>query len=652
MNFGLPVVDYLVVGIYFILMLGIGLYFSRFMKGGKDFFIGGNLIHWWVSGISLYMTMFSAWTFTGGASFVYHTSWFGLLYFATWGISFFVGFVMSAKRWRRTRITSPVEYIETRFNRPTHLFFSAYLVLAMLYWPAHHLASLSKICAPTMFPGSMVAIDVMIVVVGITIMLYTFLGGLWAVCITDVVQFLILIAVCVILLPAIFLSGEFSSMGELVRRIPPLTFRHVLPDTTMYDHWYLLGLIAANIFGNSVGDKAQRYYSVRDEKAAMKVGWLAFVLFSTAPLLFGIPPLIGKVLWPDIGMLDYFARVTKPEENIFIAVVLRYMPAGIVGFFLSAMMAASMSSMSGVWNTVSSIVSVDIYKNRFKPAASEKETLLIGRISVAAFALIAILLALIIIHSDYGVFSFSNIFFGLTGVPSAIPMFLGIMTKKISRWSAMASVMAGVLMASLARFVLQYSLGQQFLITVAITLVFVVISNPLGRLYNVRRAYALVFSLLLSSVLYFFFLIANNNPDLSPGTLTAILHAGVTEFMLSAHFWLMLSTLAFFALSFKFAGLFGRDLKSSQDDVTAFFEKLDKPIVVAKEVVSAGAREGNIFPLVGWISVGLGGVSLLILIDPVARTNIGVNLGISGLLFVIGLGMILSKNLTRRYSGQ
>ena len=650
MNFGLPAVDYLVIGIYLILMLVIGFYFSRFTKGGKDFFIGGNLIPWWVSGISLYMTMFSAWTFTGGASFVYHTSWFGLLYFATWGISFFVGFLMSAKRWRRTRITSPVEYIETRFNRPTHLFFSVYLVLAMMYWPAHHLASLSKICAPTLFPGSMAAIDVMIVVVGIIIMLYTFLGGLWAVCITDVVQFLILIAVCVVLIPAIFLSGEFSSMGEILQRIPPLRFQHVLPDTTMYDQWYLLGLIAANIFGNSVGDKAQRYYSVRDEKEAMKVGWLSFGLFSTAPFLFGIPPLIGKVLWPDISMLDHFAGVTKAEENIFIAVVLRYMPAGIVGFFLSAMMAASMSSMSGVWNTVSSIVSVDIYKNRFKPAANEKETLWIGRFSVAAFALVAILLALIIIHSDYGVFSFSNIFFGLTGVPSAIPMFLGIMTKKISRWSAMASVMAGVLMASLARFVLQYSLGQQFLITVAITLVFIVISNPLGRLYNARRIFALVFSLLLSSVLYLFFLIANNNPGLSPGNMTATMHAGGTEFLLSAHFWLMLSTLAFFVLSFRFAALFGRDMKSSQDEVTAFFERLDKPVDVAKEVISAGAREGNIFPLVGWMSVGLGGVSLLILIAPVARTNIGVNMGISGFLLVVGLGMILSKYLKRQYS--
>ena len=129
MNFGLPAVDYLVIGIYLVLMLGIGFYFSRFMKGGKDFFIGGNLIPWWVSGISLYMTMFSAWTFTGGASFVYQTSWFGLLYFATWGTSFLIGFLMSAKRWRRTRVTSPVEYIETRFNKSTHLFFSLYLAL-------------------------------------------------------------------------------------------------------------------------------------------------------------------------------------------------------------------------------------------------------------------------------------------------------------------------------------------------------------------------------------------------------------------------------------------------------------------------------------------------------------------------------------------
>ncbi len=598
------------------------------------------------------MTMFSAWTFTGGASFVYHAGWFGLLYFLTWSVSFLISFLLSAKRWRRTRITSPVEYIETRFNKPTHLFFSVYLALAMLYWPAHHLASLSKICAPTLFPGSMVAVDVMIVLIGIIIMLYTFLGGFWAVCITDVVQFLILVAVCVVLLPAILLSGEFGSIGDLLGRIQPLTFHHVLPDGTMFDHWYLLGLTVAGIFGSAVGDKAQRYYSVRDENDALKVGWLTFVLFLTAPVLFGIPPLVGKVLWPDISMLEYFAGVTKADENIFIAVVLRYMPAGIVGFFLSAMMAASMSSMSGVWNTVSSIVSVDLYKNRFRPAATEKNTLLVGRISVSVFALIAILLALVIIHSDLGVFSFSSIFFGLTGVPSAIPMLLGIMTKKMSRWSAMASVTAGTIMASLSRFVLEYSLGEQLLITVAITLLCIVISNPLGRMYNARRTSALAFSLMVSGVLYFFLLLANHNPNLSPGTFTDILMTGWTEFLLSAHFWLLLTALAFFALTYGFAALFGRDLKASQTEVAAFFDKLERPVDVVKEVISTGAREANIFPLVGWMSVGLGGMTLLILFAPVARTNIGVNLGISGLLLLVGVAMILSKRLTGRSVSQ
>jgi len=231
-------------------------------------------------------------------------------------------------------------------------------------------------------------------------------------------------------------------------------------------------------------------------------------------------------------------------------------------------------------------------------------------------------------------------------------MLLGIMTNKISRWSAMASVMAGVLTASLARFVLDYSLGQQFLLTVVITLVFIVISNPLGRLYNARRTYALIFSLALSIGLYLFFLMANNNPSLSQGTLFAMHHAGVGEFLLSAHFWLIVSTVAYFVLTYRFAVLFGRDLKSSQDEVTAFFEKLERPVDVATEVVAAGARESNIFPLVGWMSVGLGALSLLVLVAPVARTNIGVNLGISGLLFVVGLGMILSKRLTKQPSLQ
>ena len=181
--------------------------------------------------------------------------------------------------------------------------------------------------------------------------------------------------------------------------------------------------------------------------------------------------------------------------------VLRYMPAGIVGFFLSAMMAASMSSMSGVWNTVSSIVSVDLYKNRFKPAATEKETLLVGRISVLPRPrrdppgpghhpqrLRGVLLQQYLLRSHRG--SQRHPDASRDHDQEDLPL-----VCHGFRYGGGTHGVARPLRA-------EYSLGQQFLITVAVTLLFIVISNPLGRLYNVRRVYALVFSLRLSFAIY------------------------------------------------------------------------------------------------------------------------------------------------------
>ncbi len=645
MQLGAKPADYLVIGFYLLFMVGIGFYFSRFMKGGKDFFVGGNMIPWWISGVSLYMTMFSAWTFTGAASFTYHTGWFGLLYFATWPVAFLIGFLLSARRWRRSRITSPVEYVRTRFNRSTHLFLSVMMALGMLYWPAHHLASLAKICAPALFPNSMLAVNAMIIVTGIVILIYTYAGGLWAVCITDVVQFLILFVVCLVLLPVIFLAGDLTSPADFLSHIPALQFRHVLPDKTVYDQWYLLGLIAANIFGYSVGEKAQRYYSVRDETAARRVGWLTFGLFLTGPLLFGLPPLVGKYLWPQMEMLQQIFGVTKPDETIFIAVVMRYLPAGVVGIFLSAMMAASMSSMSGIWNTVSSIVSVDIYKNLFKPAATEKETLRVGRITVLVFAVVAMAIALIIINSRYGIFSVTNIFFGLTSVPLAIPLVLGILSRKISRWSAMASILAGTFVAAGARFILHFTLGLQFLVTVAFTLLFIFILTPLGKLYRQHRAATMIICIVLGIGIWSGSLVFSMNPQFSFASLSASPGKQGVGLLTSAHFWNMMLAVACAMLAYGFASLAAREMDTPDSAPTEFFAQLDTPIDVQKEVIAAGAKETNTFPLVGSITMIFSAIPLLVLMFPEARKKVVVNLAISGILLAIGLLMMLSQKM-------
>lgn len=643
MNLGLPVIDYIVIFVYLTLMIIIGFYFSRFMKGGKDFFIGGNLIPWWVAGVSLYMTLFSAWTFTGAASFTYNTGWYGILYLATWPLAFFIGFQVSAKRWRRTRIQSPVEYVHSRFNKSTHIFFTIVFSLISVYWPAHHLASLAKICAPTLFPNSMTAIDIMIIVTGVIIMFYTFYGGFWAVCVTDVIQFLILIGIIIVLIPAAFLSGELGSVSEFLRNVPPLKLTNIVRGATTYDIWYLIGVPLAFVFSYMTGGNAQRYYSVRDENAAKKVGWLAFGLLMFGPVFFGLPPLIGKVLWPDISALTYFSNITKPDENIFIAVVMHYMPAGLVGIFLSAMMAASMSAMDSAWNSLSAIVSIDIFKRFIKPQATEREVLFIGRVTVVALSMITIAIALTIIHSQYGVFTVTNIIFGLTGVPVAIPLLLGIMYRKMSRWSAISSVIAGTLMASVAKFALKYNLGPQYIITVLITLFFIFASYSLARLYLKQKKLCLMANVTFGILLWLYFLIGNTNPNLSFASLLAALNGGILNFLGTAHFWVLLSAVVFAGLSQQFSGIYARDLTANQDELNAFFKKMDTPIDVKKEVLARGAKEVNVFPLVGGVTMIIGMLSLVLLLTSTARENISASIGFSGFLIVVGLLFYFSK---------
>jgi SSS family solute:Na+ symporter len=614
-------IDLVVIVIYLGLMLGIGLAFSRFMKGGKEFFIGGNHIPWWAAGISLYMTTFSAWMFTGAASFVYNTGWFGILFFVVKPLGFLAGFLLSARRWRRSRVTSPVEYVRTRFNRPTHLFLSIMMILSMMYWPGHHLASLAKICAPTLFPNMPAAIDIMIIVAGIFILIYTISGGFWAVCVTDVVQFIILFAICLVLIPVIFLSGDVGSPVAFIQALPPLEFDHLVRGNTVYNEYYLIGFMVAGVFGNMVGDKAQRFYSVRDEKAAMKVGWLGFGLFLTSPILFGIPPLVGLVLFPDLSELAYFSNITKPDENIFIAVVMKYLPVGMVGIFLSAMMAASMSALDSVWNTVSSIVSVDIYKGIFKPDASEKQVLLAGRLTILVLSVIAVVMALLIIHSDLGLFTISNIVLGLFGIPVTIPMVAGLWSRDISRWSAIASIAAGVFVATSIRFHLGYSLGVQYLATIAVGLLFLYSSYPIGRLSLKSRSGAIAVSLIAGLASFGVYLLLGQALD--AGGIIWPLAAGIGCASLLAGF----------------SHLYARDLASDQSQVDHFFTKLATPVNTEAELEAEGADVASSYSWVGMVTMIMGGLCLIILPLAESALDVGATLGVSFLLLVFGGAM-------------
>ena len=103
-------VDYAVIGLYGLLMVMVGLYVMRFNRGAAEYFRGGSRIPWLVAGLSCFMSGFSAWTFTGAAGVAYRSGIAATGLYIGNALSFLLGYFVFAGRWRRSRVTTVMDY--------------------------------------------------------------------------------------------------------------------------------------------------------------------------------------------------------------------------------------------------------------------------------------------------------------------------------------------------------------------------------------------------------------------------------------------------------------------------------------------------------------------------------------------------------------
>ena len=135
--------DYIVIGLYGLLMVVVGIYVMRFNRGASEYFRGGSRIPWLVAGLSCFMSGFSAWTFTGAAGVAYRAGFAATGLYIGNALSFLLGYFVFADRWRRSRITTVMEYLSARFNFVTHQTFSWSTILFQLFMSASMLYGLS-----------------------------------------------------------------------------------------------------------------------------------------------------------------------------------------------------------------------------------------------------------------------------------------------------------------------------------------------------------------------------------------------------------------------------------------------------------------------------------------------------------------------------
>jgi solute:Na+ symporter, SSS family len=430
MTKSLQIADHIIIVGYFVLLTAIGLYFWRRMRHVRDFFTGGNAIPWWLAGVSFYLTGFSAFTFVAYSEMAYRYGFVAVTLAWSSAAAMAIGTIFLASRWRRARIISPVEFLEARYNKQIRQ------VLAWAGLPLKVVDDGLKIYATGVFVSVGLGFDLKtsIVASGLIMLLYTFMGGLWAVVVTDFVQFIILTLGVVVLVPLVF--AEVDSLAALTRGAPEGFLSPVAaPFSPLYVlAFYLLIVLSYN--GNWAF--AQKFYSVRDEREARKAGMLAVALKVVGPPLFILPAMAARGLMPEL------MQPPNSPQFTYAALSLRYLPAGLMGLMIAAMFSATMSTLSGDYNVMASVITEDIYRRLFDREASQKRLVVVGRVATLVVGTLTIAIGVSLIASARkGLFEVMVTIFGLFVGPMLIPMLAGLLVRRITWRGAAAGIVFG-----------------------------------------------------------------------------------------------------------------------------------------------------------------------------------------------------------------
>ncbi|MGE0132841.1 MAG: sodium:solute symporter family protein [Blastocatellales bacterium] len=577
MNQGLHTADHIVIIGYFALLTLIGLYFWKRMKQAKDFFTGGNQIPWWLAGISFYLTGFSAFTFVAYSEMAYRYGFVAVTLAWSSAVAMAVGTIFLAARWRRARIISPVEFLEARYSKQIRQ------ALAWTGLPLKVIDDGLKIYATGVFVSVGMGFDLKtsIVASGVVMLLYTFMGGLWAVVVTDFVQFIILTLGVVVLFPLVFTgNGAGSGLGALTQGasagfLAPINE----PFSPLYVFaFYLLILLSYN--GNWAF--AQKFYSVRDEREARKAGLLATALKIIGPPLFILPAMAARGLMPEL--------MTPPNspQYTYAALSLRYLPAGLMGLMIAAMFSATMSTLSGDYNVMASVITEDIYRRLFDKNASQKRLVVVGRLATLLVGVLTIAIGVSLIGAARkGLFEVMVTVFGLFVGPMLIPMLLGLLVPRVTWRGAAAGIVTGFVCG-------------------------------------------------LSLYFYKTFVLASQQ-GIDPNWLRYDYEA----IAILTNFAVTLAAIALVTALEKVSG-------DEQAKISAFFERLATPI---RKTETESAEAGEVFSpfyLIGWVTIGTGLLLLIAAATQVSGTGRAINLCAAVALGLIGAGFFRLHRKFRR----
>ncbi len=385
------IIDYVVLGVYFLFMIGIGYWASKRQKSTNDYFRASGRIPSWAVGLSIFGTQLSAITFMAIPAKTFATNWsyfflqMTILMAYPFISRFFIPF------YKRLNVTSAYEYLQKRFNYTIRLIGS--LLFIVLQTARIAIVLLLPSLALTIVTG--IPVHTCILLMGLITILYTFKGGIEAVVWTDVIQVIILLGgalLCLVLIPFKLTSSSIDIWQKIAEnnklQIADFSF-----DFTHPTIWVMIlgGLAINTVTYGSDQTIVQRYMttnSIKDARRGLRLS--AWMTIPATFIFFGIGTML-YLFYSDFP-LDGNIRL-KSQDAIFPWFIVSQLPAGFIGLLIAAVFAAAMSTLSSSLNSIATAIITDIYKprSRFK---SDKHFLNVAQMLTVVVGVVGSSLAL------------------------------------------------------------------------------------------------------------------------------------------------------------------------------------------------------------------------------------------------------------------
>ena len=342
-------------------------------------------------------------------------------------------------------MNSASEFLQLRFGGSIVQFYTWFQGTVGIFAVGGAIYALSKIvCALMPLPETHLLVDpdtgllsvpFTSVTLCIVVILIAFSGGLWAVLMTDVLQFVILVISVIFVVPLIL--SEAGGFGNFLDKVPEGFMSPVASDFTW---WFLVGWVLIHFF--KIGGEwafVQRYTCVPKAKDAKKAAYIFGAMYLISPIFWMLPALVYRTINPG-----------QDVEQAYILACNLVLPAGMMGLMIAAMASATASAATSQLNVFAGAFTTEVYQRLFNQDATDKQLVTAGRIFTVILGCIVIAGSLLI--PRYGYTSFIIDLTTLLTGPLVLPTIWGLFSKKIGIKGVWSTTLIGFITAAVVKF--------------------------------------------------------------------------------------------------------------------------------------------------------------------------------------------------------